>query len=394
MNSLNDPHALDDVLEFGAPRATIRAVARRLSLRDRLRAEPHRFDPLQAMRILELGRARVGTDAHSEDEPFVIDSVQILSFLASPLLAAEPADDGRAGLLIGFLGLTGPLGVLPHFYTETVIRATRLRNRAVGAFLDMLNQRLAGLFMRASEKYRIAPWRQHVLSGHARHDTADLPDPVAGAIRAVAGYGTPGLSARSTLRDDTVLYFAGLFGQRNRSSVGLEAILRDVLDTDVRIEQFVGCWIPVPSHEQSRLSATRAIFARLGQDAMVGSRTWDAQGTFRVVVGPVRRAQMRALMPHGAALRQMVDLVRAYVGPELGFDVRVIVAKEDVPDLRFAAGSDDDAPRLGWNSWAKSLPALVDAHDILLNPDLVFPSGQVIHSPDRSHPDGLASPFH
>ncbi len=212
--------------------------------------------------------------------------------------------------------------------------------------------------------------------------------------RRCAATATPALAPRAPWPPPTVLYFAGLFGQRNRSSVGLEAILRDVLDTDVRIEQFVGCWIPVPSHEQSRLSATRAIFARLGQDAMVGSRTWDAQGTFRVVVGPVRRAQMRALMPHGAALRQMVDLVRAYVGPELGFDVRVIVAKEDVPDLRFAAGSDDDAPRLGWNSWAKSLPALVDAHDILLNPDLVFPSGQVIHSPDRSHPDGLASPFH
>ena len=350
------------------PRATVGA---------RLRAAPHRFDPLQAMRLIELGRRRGGQDAAPEDEPFSVASAQTLAFVAAPLQSAEPDAAGRWRLGIGFLGLTGPLGVLPQFYGEAVIRASRMRNRAMAAFLDLFNRRLTGLFLRASEKYRRAPSLQHALSAAAdgcQPADGQGRDAIADSMLALAGYGTPGLAGRTTVRQDALLYFAGLFAQANRSAASLETMLADYLGMQLRVEQFSGRWVPVAPHEQTRLSAQGdgGAFGRLGRDAMVGDRTWDAQGTFRIVVGPVRLPQMRALMPDGPMLRQLVDLVRAYVGPEFGFDVQIILARDDLPDLQLGPAAGAAAPRLGWNSWAKSLPALADSHDIILDPDLVL----------------------
>ncbi len=349
-----------------------------LPVGERLRAAPHLFDPLQAMRLLELGGAHVGGDTAPDAEPFSIETTQSLAFLAVPLQAATVGADRRTRLRVGFLGLTGPLGILPQFYDEMVVRANRLRNRAVASFLDLFGQRLVGLFLRASEKYRIALTRQHALSAERRQDgaaatAATAPDPIAQAMRALTGHGTPGLAGRTTLRDDTLLYFAGLFAARNRSATALQGMLAAYLGVPVRIEQFTGRWIAVAPDEQSRLVAGNdGAFSQLGEDAMLGSRVWDAQGTFRVVVGPLRLAQMRALMPHGDTLPRLVDLVRSFVGPEFSFDVQLILAAADVPDLHLDPAAGEDAPRLGWNSWVKSAPALADSGDIILDPDLVL----------------------
>ena len=102
---------------------------------------------------------------------------------------------------------------------------------------------------------------------------------------------------------------------------------------------------------------------------MAGARVWDPQAVFRIVVGPVGWREMLALMPTGDLLRRLADLVRAYAGPDLAFDVQVILRREDVPDLHMRVGDDVAAPRLGWNTWAKGLPALEDKDDIILDPD-------------------------
>ena len=104
------------------------------------------------------------------------------------------------------------------------------------------------------------------------------------------------------------------------------------------------------------------------------------QGNFRVVIGPVDTAGMRALMPDQPGLRKLVDLVRAYAGMDLGFDVQVVLRADSVPDLAMVADPDaPDAPRLGWNSWAKSLPALSDKDDIILDPDIVMAPHRRVH---------------
>ena len=334
-----------------------------LALADRLRQAPHRFDGLQALRLLELGAGQFGSEALPQEEPGQIAAAQGMMFAAAPVARVEPA---RA--LIAFLGLTGPLGVLPQSYTELAQHAERHRNRALAAFLDVFNHRLAGLFLRAAEKYRLALLVQRSASVP---EASCAHDPVSEAMLSLAGYGTPHLRGRSVFNEEVVLFYAGLFAMRNRPAVALQSIVADYLGCPAKIEQFSGRWMPLAAAEQTR--APRAgeppSFSRLGVDTVAGARTWDVQGHFRIVIGPVDYEQVLELAPDTPKLRRLIALVRAYAGPDLGFDLQIILRRESVPTLRFDPAMGPGAPRLGWNSWAKFLPALEDSRDIVIDPD-------------------------
>jgi type VI secretion system protein ImpH len=341
-----------------------------MTIAERLAAAAHRFDGLQAMRLAELGQPRLGGTAPPADEPARLEVAQGLAFASSPLRAIT-GEAGFRRVRMAFLGLTGPLGVLPQPYSELVQKADRARNRAVSAFLDLFNHRLASLFLRASEKYRLGLLlqRQATLPA-ARLDEGR--DTASRAMLSLAGFGTPHLQGRLSIDDEVILFYAGLFASRLRPPGALQAMLADYLRMPVRIEPYSGRWVDVDAAEQSRLRAAGGGFARLGVDAVAGARIWDVQGNFRIVVGPVDSAGLRSLMPDQPGLRKLVDLVRAYAGPDLGFDVQILLRRDCVPDLSLAPADPRDAPRLGWNTWAKSLPALADKDDIILEPDLVL----------------------
>ena len=84
-------------------------------------------------------------------------------------------------------------------------------------------------------------------------------------------------------------------------------------------------------------------------------RAWDTQGRFVLRLGPMPYDAFAALMPGGTALARVVDLVRAYVGPTLGFAVNPVLESAEVPLPRLGeAGA--KAPRLGWNTWLPRTP--------------------------------------
>ena len=347
----------------------------RLGLGARLRAAPHRFDGLHAVRVAELeaapgGMGRLGTNAAPAEEGLRLSAVQGLSFAPSETVSLSDGET-HARLRVAFMGMTGPLGVLPQFYAEIVQRADRLRNTSVSAFLDLFNHRLGSLMVRASEKYRLGLLVQRAAT---RDNAARGADPASQAMLAVAGFGTPHLRGRLSVPDEVLLFYAGLFAGRNRPAGALQAMLADYLGLPVRVEQFSGRWVPVTRAEQTCLTAPGLPpqFGALGIDTVAGDRIWDVAGNFRVVVGPVGRVAMRALMPDQPGLKRLVDLVRAFAGPDLGFDVQVILRRDEVPDLALSQMDEPDAPKLGWNTWAQSLPALADKLDIILDPDLVL----------------------
>lgn len=330
-----------------------------VTIADRLRDAPHRFDPVQAARVVEQGSAApVGGAALPAGEMLQFATVQTLAFAPSALSTIEPGK--RLRIVQAFLGLTGPLGVLPQMFSELVIRAERARNRSLGAFHDLFVHRLASLFLRAAGKYR------HSALVQADHGAGG--DAISGGMLALAGFGTPHLRGRTAAPDAALLYFAGLFAARNRSAAGLEAILGDYLSGPVQVIQFCERWVAVPPEEQTAMpgSGGAGQFNRLGVDSFAGARVRDVQGAFRIRIGPVRLPRFQALLPDGPALHALVDLVRLYAGPALAFDIQVVLARDDIPMLQL---SPDAPPRLGWTSWAASLPALDDSNALVLDPD-------------------------
>jgi type VI secretion system protein ImpH len=338
------------------------ATARRrpgTALIDRLFEEPHAFEFFQAVQVLERAArratdapegGRVGEDLNPRHEAVRFGAYQALVFPTAAVLDATPPDADRTSrppfLAVGFLGLTGPSGVLPQHYTELLIRSLRDKSLSLRDFFDLFNHRLISLFHRAWEKYRLP-------AAYERHAPGE--DPVTSCLMALAGLDTPHLRGRLAVADEAIAHYVGHYAHWPRSVVALEAILSDFFERPVRIEQFRGRWAWLARDELTVL-ASRALpegsFAQLGVSAVVGERMWDVQGSFRIRVGPVNYRQFIALMPGGQELAQLVDLTRLFVGPTFSFDMQLTLAKEEVPFLALAREG-AYVPRLGWNTWLK-----------------------------------------
>ncbi|MDB5407387.1 MAG: tssG [Rhodospirillales bacterium] len=342
------------------------------SLIARLVAEPQRFGFFQAVRILELAARRSarprGDEGENRLEPVRFRASPSLAFPATEIVELRPAEvDANAGarpaeMIVAFFGLTGSSGVLPHHYTAQVIRSVRSRSFALRDFLDLFNHRLIALFAAAWHKYRLPfTFERSSRPGH---------DPHSEILRGLVGLATEGTRERGVVGDEIFLHYSGLLSHYPRSAAGLEAVLAGYFARSVRVEQLCGRRIHLAPDEQTALGTSenpRGQFCELGVSATVGQSAWDVQGSFRLHFGPLDYAQFRSFMPDGDDLALLSELTRRYVGPALGFDVRLTLKKEDVPECRLTTlGA--EAPRLGWNSWLKHRAFLSDPTDAVFAP--------------------------
>ncbi|PWC37557.1 type VI secretion system baseplate subunit TssG [Azospirillum sp. TSO35-2] len=344
------------------------------SVIDRLFRAPHRFDFFQAVRVLEWQARRdardsrtaprhaVGHDHDPREEVVRLRADTSLTFPGNQVAGAEPGADGKPPQLVGaFMGLVGPLGVLPQHYTEMMIRSLRERNRGLRDFFDVFHHRAFSLFYRAWAKYRLP------VSFERGQGGGNEPDPVTTAIASVVGIGQPSLANRLVVEDETLLHYAGLMARGARSANDLQEMLSDYLGRPVTVESFVGGWLPIPPDGQTRLPSAaepQGLHCRLGIDALAGDRAWDVQGKFRLRIGPLDREQFHDFMPEGREFRKLQDLARLYVGPELDFELQVTLEPAHVPAARLASGDDDrNAARLGWNGWVLHAPSPVERAD-------------------------------
>ena len=93
-----------------------------------LRSTPWNFEFFQAVRVLER--------LHPEREPvgnFSVPAAEAMRFRAhastvfpaSEIQSLHDADGERADMGVNFMGLFGPLGVLPLYYTELIAERAR-----------------------------------------------------------------------------------------------------------------------------------------------------------------------------------------------------------------------------------------------------------------------------
>ncbi len=318
-------------------------MRRQPTLRQRLFAEPRRFGFDAAVGLL-LRAARRADPA----EAVRFRSPTGLAFPSADVPALHEGENGRAPrATVSVMGLTGPSGVLPRFYSETVTAALRDRSPALHEFLDILSHRLVALFARAGAKYR--PHRSASLA--ALTDPPN-PDPTAEALLALTGYATAGMRDRLLTGTDPLLHYSGFFAAHPRSAERLQSLVSDWLGQAVKVEQFAGAWLTLQSSDRTRLplGLVSGTWNRLGVDAAIGVRAWDLQGRVVLRIGPMRRAAFEALLPDRPALARLVSLVRAFLPPEIGFAVNPVLDPAEVPPLALDRAA-DPAPRLGWNTW-------------------------------------------
>jgi type VI secretion system protein ImpH len=335
-----------------------------------LRAHPKRFDFIQAVRLLEragewLARdastaapALIGFDSDPRRETLRLRAALDLAFPATEISGLDDSGQ-RPELSVTLLGLVGASGILPGHYSRLVLEASRDNNLALRDFLDIFNHRALSLFVRAAEKYRLP-----LAFERARTRGSDS---FSAALLALIGMRGPAMQNRQAIPDETLIFYAGHFSHHLRTADALRQILSEFFDRPVGITQFQGHWADLLSSEQTQIGGRGAnpqCYATLGVSAVLGTRVWDVQGSFRVTLGPLDYAQFRGFMPDAAHMAQLAALTRSYVGPALEFDVQLTLKGSEVPALVLGAGQESGA-RLGWNTWLPTRGERGDASDAI-----------------------------
>ncbi|MEW6127930.1 MAG: type VI secretion system baseplate subunit TssG [Acidobacteriota bacterium] len=305
--------------------------------------EPYRFDFFQAVRLLERifkNRQPVGRDINPAREVARFRTLVSLNFPPSQIHQMRRGEDHQPpSMLVAFMGLTGPVGLLPNPYTELLIERVRYKDTALWDFFDIFNHRAISLFFRAWEKYRFP-------IGYERGEADAFTDHLFNLI----GLGTPGLRDRFSFPDEGLLLYGGLIAQQPHSSVSMAAILADFFGVEAQIEQFTGQWIKLDDESKSFLGRANS---QLGVNTIAGEKIWDTQSKFRVKLGPLKLKDFVEFLPVNSAFKPATEIVRFMCGLEFDFDVQLVLEKAEVPSCIMTTRA-RRRPMLGWTTWLKT----------------------------------------
>jgi len=249
------------------------------AVEDGLFAEGHRFDFFQAVRLLEFIHTSYGDHLASPGEGpdptkevVHFRSTVKLDFPASDIATVQRKNNipkreqpkAPTEMSVNFLGLAGCLGALDIPSTELVLQRESQRDTALKDFLDIFNHRLVSLLYRIRKHHRVG-------LGAA---TPGM-DQVARYLYSLIGMDTPRLKGRMHVRDRALLYYAGILAQQPRSMAGLERILADYFQVEVKTRQFVGEWCELEENQWTTIGES-GTNQRLGRDTViVGPHVWD-----------------------------------------------------------------------------------------------------------------------
>jgi len=348
-----EPDDIAAVVPVTDPRSKYRYNA----VRSLLEKVPFEFKFFQLIRLLERlnpERMQVGGFVSPQREIARFSVYQNLAFPASQVQGIEFDENRCPTVIVNFFGLTGPMGVLPHYYTELIRDRMRVRDKTMASFFDMFNHRMVSLFYLAWEKYRFAIAYERGERDRFSHILMDI-----------IGIGTNGLHARQKVADDSLLFYAGILAMHTRPAAGLRQLLWDYFNVEVEIEQMVGAWYPLDLANQCKFDRASSISEQMGVGAIVGDEIWDQQSGALVRLGPLTLRQYLDFLPTGSAYAPLQALLRFYSGWEIDFQIQLVLKREEAPPCELGALG-DASPLLGWVSWSKNQEMNRDPDDTVL----------------------------
>jgi type VI secretion system protein ImpH len=334
----------------------------------KLAAEPFAFDFYAALRLVQnhfANHPRIGYSWSASQDPVRLAQSPSLDFASSTLHRSEELERALEGvrqkrkeisrppvLYSRHFGVFGPNGPLPLCLTEYARdRVLHHGDPTFAAFCNIFHHRLLSFFFRA--------WAD-------AQKTVDFDRPKEQCwedfVGSLIGIGMESLRQRNSVPDRAKFYFAGRLVQQTRNAEGLGAIVQDFFGVTTKVLTFVGRWLALPRGSVCRLGQSRAT-GTLGAAIIVGNRFWTCQLHFRLRLGPMKLDEYERLLPSGASFRRLCDWVREYAGEHYSWDAQLVLAKEEVPNVRIGR-----AGRLGWTTWLKTRPFERDAENLVLVP--------------------------
>jgi type VI secretion system protein ImpH len=298
------------------------------------------FQLCQLLECLAPEHARLALSDSLAGEPVRFRPYPKVGFPGTEVAAVE-FDDERPyrppSVRTTFLGLYGVNAMMPpHLIDDIVLK--REGHEEVMAFLDMFNHRIATLFYRAWRKYRYA-------AGFEPGGT----DAMSRDLLCLAGFGLGDKAARTGLPPARVLGLLGLLTQRTRTAEGLVGIVAlAVPGAGVKIDEWFPVWV--------RLEDQRGLCSGegLGRGHVLGRRILDRGGSVRITLAPASAAQAHGLLPGAPLYRELMSLLRVYLGNKADAVLRMEVSAAVAPVLRLGTtAGKEEGGRLAWTTLLK-----------------------------------------
>lgn len=289
-----------------------------------------------------------------------------LGFPASEIAALEaefaapaehehmPAPGGAAPARItltpAFIGLLGANGSLPLHYSERIAaQQAHAKDDSARAFLDVLSNRMVGLFFEAGNKYRL----------ESRVDTHGA-DPLRGLLEQIGGFKTSDATHRSDGADDALAWFAALFRTRPTAIFAIAGAMNAHFGLPIEIEQFIGCWDYLDSKHRTRLGRPGPA---LGHGAALGRRIWRRDRRIRLHIGPLDKSGLDACLPRTDVARALTQMLKRFGLANLECEVRLTLKPDCVTPAVLTAAR-PAAHRLGWGAYLASTAGHPDEADV------------------------------
>jgi len=319
----------------GEDRGTLPAVVERLA------GKPQSYSFFQAIRLLKLW---TGMTSGQGSQAFYDDVLRVrphlsLAFPASDMteIALTPAGEDqppRVDITATFLGLYGTGSPLPTFYTEELLEEQADDKSVSRDFLDILGNRTFVNFYRAWAKYRL-------MVKTLEEEDRDYLD----RLYCLLGLGHEELRAKLS-RPSAALRYIGLFTQYPRSALGLRTMLADAVGGgDVRVEQCVHRWVPIPGDQRNILGESGCT---LGEDCWVGSLVEDRMGKITVEFGGLDAQGFHELLPGRELNYHVESLIGMYLVEPVEHDLRLKLRPGEAQPAR---PGHSVWSRLGYDTW-------------------------------------------
>lgn len=351
------------------------------SVIEQLTENPANFSFSQAVRLLE--RAAVYENRRSGQKiavkpvgrftPPISETIRFHSnpslafpdFEVSAIRKVKPKDAPEHWeMLVNFIGLVGSLGVMPFHYTEILMQRIKQKDPTMLHFFDLFNHRVTSLFFRASTKYHLplAYERTKLLE-----NKSGVSDSHSRVLLSLIGLGTKSLTERHTIRDESLLFYSGLFSQQVKTATGLKQIVQSYFDAPVEIQQFVGQWHDLINDVRTKLPDQQNRMGQnisLGLSTILGRKGWFAQGKTRIVLGPLNQEQYLRFAPGTKNLKALNELVRLYLGMEREYDFIIQVSRKDIANK--ISLNKKRPPVVGWSTWLSSKPLSSQENNLIM----------------------------
>ena len=321
---------------------------------------PWRFDLFQLLRRLDAQAGQryvLGRAPQPRHEPVRIGQQPSLAFAPSTLADVRQRESSELhDVSILSFGLFGPNGPLPLHMTEYARdRVHHHQDSSLTAFADLFHHRMTLLLYRA--------WAD-------AQPTVSLDRPgdrsFENYLASLIGMGQPAQMERGSLSTHARFAAAGHLSRQARDAEGLEKILRLYFQIPVTVVQNVPQWMAIDKREQARLKGGRGM-PRLGESAFLGVAVRDVQHKVRIELGPLSLETYNQFLPGELKATQLRDWLRQYFGIEFCWEVRLLLASDEVPASCLGAEQ-----RLGYSSWLGIQPKPIARGDLTFTPEKEF----------------------